>query len=152
MGATIGGAMGATMRPARRSVELLLLAGAHVVTIDLAPLLLLLLLRRRRRRRRRRQLPLLLLLLLRLRLRLLQLLLLLLLPGKERLATRKATHAAAVLLLLKAAKVLRRWQPERTGHCRQQAAGRTAAKAKVGKLSARQLRAGKLHAGKLCTW
>jgi hypothetical protein len=80
------------------------------------------------------------------------LLLLLLLPGKERLATRKATHAATVLLLLKAAKVLRRWQSERTGHCRQQAAGRTAAKAKVGEKSTRQLRAGKLHAGKLCTW
>jgi hypothetical protein len=61
-----------------------------------------------------------------------------------------ATHAAAVLLLLKAAKVLRRWQPERTGHCRQQAAARIAAKVKVGKLIARQLRAGKLHAGKLC--
>jgi hypothetical protein len=79
-------------------------------------------------------------------------LLLLLLPGKERLATRKAAHSAAVLLLLKAAKDLRRWQPERTGHCRQQAASRIAAKTKVGKLSARQLRAGKLHAGKLCTW
>jgi hypothetical protein len=75
------------------------------------------------------------------------LLMLLMLPGKERLATRIAAHSAAVLLLLKAAKVLRRWQPERTGHCRQQAAGRVAAKAKVGKLSARQLRAGKLHAG-----
>jgi hypothetical protein len=68
------------------------------------------------------------------------LLLLLLLPGKVRLATRKATQA-----------VLRRWQPERTGRCRQQAAGRIAAKAKVGKLSARQLRAGKLPAGKLST-
>ena len=78
------------------------------------------------------------------------LLLLLLLPGKERLVTRKATHATAVLLQLEAAKVLRRWQPERTGHCRQQAAARIAAKVKVGKLIARQLRAGKLHAGKLC--
>jgi hypothetical protein len=48
----------------------LLLAGANVVTLHLVPLLLqlrLLLLRRRRRRRR--------------------------LPGKERLVTRKATHA-----------------------------------------------------------
>ena len=53
-------------------------------------------------------LRLLLLLLLRLRLRLL---LLLLLPMKKRLANRKATHATLVLLLLGAAKVLRRWQP-----------------------------------------